>query len=805
MARTYFTGALANISTLAVVASFGALACGTTQTTPGGTEQPGTGGPSVLPGEGAAGASALPGQGGNPGMSMTDPMMPPTNPMTPQGPPVLPTATCDGQVPASYTSICSGCHTKSGAANSRYPELYGFTGTAAEFAAKVRAGGVGMAAYSPALIADADIEAIYNYFTGNQRAALETVSLADVKPLFTAADGQTNPPIVFTRDDGALITRGAGRVRGRHEGPQDTNEPFMEFVENYFTERTYGWIVEDFTPTGQSEIRVMYMPLGPPTGGTNFRAWKDYDNGDVFATNGGMNGVDAIPSLMSMDGVDYGANYEQNISGMAALQQGVTTSNTRSGGPIQAGELFEFEFGIFFAGIQPGGSRTAYYTDTFRYNVGKGGVTSNNPDMYGGAGTLGPLPQAQLGGDLTNVWTYAMPETAFGQQALNIQHENVQHFMQGRRLFHTDFVTGDNVEEIQANHPLPEHAGKAGPLFATTNCESCHINDGPGEMLTGTMDETTSMAFKLYNSPDLGNQLQLQEGTASLSTMEEKQVTLGDGTTVTLTKPVYDVAAAPNFSARIARRLLGPGLLEAIDERTLLARADMNDCDGDGISGRGNFIAEPGTGAIQLGRIGWKAEKISVAHQVADALEADIGVGTTMIPDSEGNVELEDSDFNDLVTYMRLLNVPGQRNPTDPVVMQGEGIFKTIGCSNCHVTDVVTGPNHPFRELQNQSIKPFTDLLLHDMGPDLADNSGIPVGTEVSSPAGASEWRTPPLWGIGLVEIINGHTGLLHDGRANGILEAVLWHGGEAQAVRDRFAALSAADRDALVAFVSSL
>jgi CxxC motif-containing protein (DUF1111 family) len=704
---------------------------------------------------------------------------------------------CDGDLPGSYTATCSGCHTKSGTANSRYPDLYQYAGTVDDFKAKVRAGGVLMAAYSPAVIADADLDAIYAYFTGTTRPVTDGVNLGGVVPLFSEADGATNPPIIFTRDDGVLITRGAGRVRGRHEGPQDTNQPFMEFVTDYFVNRTYGWIVEDHTTAGQSEISAYYLPVGQPTGGTNFRAWKNYDNGDVFATNGGMDGAAGVPSMMH-NGVDYAANYTTDIHDFAAAQVGTTTSNTRDGGAIQAGQLFEFEFGVFLQ--VPG--RTAYYTDTFRYQVGTGGVTANNPDMYGGAGTLGPLPQAQLAGNLTNVWSYWMHETQFGQQALNIQHENMQNFVEGRRLFHTDFVTGEHSEA--ANEAFTEQAGKAGPLFQTTSCENCHIENGPGEPFSGTFDETTSTAFKLYNGGDLGNQLQLQEGTVTLGTAETKQVPLGDGTMVTLTKPTFNVAAIPTFSARMARKVIGTGLLEAIDERTILARADMNDCDGNGISGRPNFITDPGTGDLRIGRMGWKAEKVSVAHQVADALDADIGVGTTLIPGDNG-VELQDADFTDLVTYMRLVSVPGQRTPTDPQVMAGEQLFKTIGCSNCHVTDVVTGANHPFRELQNQSIKPFTDLLLHDMGPDLADNSGIAAGVAETDPAGASEWRTPPLWGTGLLATINGHTNLLHDGRAASVLEAVLWHGGEAEPVRTAFAALSAADRDALLAFVNSL
>jgi CxxC motif-containing protein (DUF1111 family) len=250
------------------------------------------------------------------------------------------------------------------------------------------------------------------------------------------------------------------------------------------------------------------------------------------------------------------------------------------------------------------------------------------------------------------------------------------------------------------------------------------------------------------------------------------------------------------FSARIARKLVGMGLLEAISEEAILARADELDCNQDGISGRPMYVNDPVTGEARLGRIGWKAEKISVMHQVADALEADLGVTTSIIPGPGGEAELSDDDVLDLTTYMRLLGAPPRRNETDPQIVQGEAIFNTVGCANCHAPAVTTGNTHPFLELRNQPIHPYSDLLLHDMGENLADNSGQPT---------ASEWRTPPLWGVGLLGTVSSHTGLLHDGRAASVLEAVLWHGGEAQAVRDAVVALSAAERDALVAFVGSL
>lgn len=774
-------------SAIAACSSSDGPGSGNPATPGGGSSTAGTSGSAATPGTPGAGAGS--GAPGTPGL-------PPT------------ASTCGGALPASFTTTCSACHTPSGASNARYPDLYQFKGTQSEFTSRVRMGSQkGMAAYSAELISDADLSAIFSYFTGGTaRPATEAVDLGGVVPLFQASDAK-NPPTTFKRDDGVLVTRGAGRVRGRHEGPLDTNQPFMEFVSDYFVARTYGFLVEDYTVTGKSEIRVTYLPNSPPTGGTNFRAWKNYDNGDVFATNSDMKSDVALPPLL-MAGTDMAADYQTRFASYARVQQQTTTTNTRTGQPIKAGDLFEFEFGIFNdAGkIQPPGSRTNYYTDTFRYRVGVGGVTADNPDKYDGKGILGPEPAAQQGGATTNVWPYYMQDTQFGQMALNVTHENVQHLVEGRRLFHTDFTTGAHSE--QPNPVFTEQMGKAGPLGTTTSCESCHIHNGPGELLKGALDAKSSMSFKLYDGGELGAQLQPKDGSVALGTSETKLVTLADGTSVTLTKPTFSVTTksgvVPKYSARIARKVIGMGLLEAIDERTILARADQKDCNADGISGRALFVKDPVAGVLRVGRFGWKAEKVDVRHQVAEAAFDDMGLGSSLFPD-QGKAELTEDELARLVTYMRLVAVPGQRTHSDPQVLQGEQIFKTVGCANCHVTDVVTGANHPFTELRRQDIKPYTDLLLHDLGADLADNSGIAASDDPSAPPAASEWRTPPLWGTGLLATINGHTGLLHDGRAANVLEAVLWHGGEAEATKQRVTQLSAAERAALLAFVASL
>jgi CxxC motif-containing protein (DUF1111 family)/mono/diheme cytochrome c family protein len=738
-----------------------------------------------------------------------------------------PSGSCGGALPATFTTLCSGCHTESGAANSRYPDLYQFRGTLTAFLTQVRTGGGLMAAYPATLISDADVTAAFTYFTTNTRAGAMVANLGGVVPLFTPSD-VVNPPIVYTRTtDGVLITRGAGRVRGRHE----KQGSFAPFLVNYMDNRTYGFIIEDWTVLGMQQIRLTYLPLKIPDHAgnriTNLRSWKEQGNNATFEANNYAVDITAaqIPPLTPLAGPTAPFAFQQ--------QRTETSMTIPADRTMTVGQNYEFEIGVFIlptALVTPG-SRDSYYTDTFRYQIGIGGLTPNNLDY---AASPGPVPNARLGGDTTFSWILdnagaINPATGLGgpgsedymyydQFALNIQHENVQNFVQGRELFHTSFVTGAHFESgtgpfavTQDDNPvMPAEVGKAGPLMQTAACINCHLNNGPGELLTAPLDATSSMAFKLP-AGTLGGQLRPSQGSASVTSTTTSSVTLGDGTVVPLSRPVFTVTDKTGnpvpYSARLARKVIGMGLLEAIDETTLLVRSDPLDCNGDGISGRPSYVNDPATGALRIGRIGWKAEKISVEHQVADAANLDLDVGSTLIPNSQGKAGLTADEFMKITTYMRLVGVPPQLIATDPTVMAGEQIFKTTGCSNCHVTDVVTGANHPFSELRNQSIRPFTDLLLHDMGPDLADNSGVPLPDpkDAAAPPGASEWRTPPLWGVGKLAIINGHTNLLHDGRAASPLEAVLWHGGEASNVKANFIALSATDRAALLAFLASL
>jgi CxxC motif-containing protein (DUF1111 family) len=588
----------------------------------------------------------------------------------------------------------------------------------------------------------------------------------NVAPLF--GEARDVRPTVQQRADGVIVTRGAGRVRGRHE----LEGSFSAFGPGYFENRSYAFVIEDTIAAGGTTIEFTYLPEtdvsanGP---GTNFRHWKIFGEGNVFHSNVTME--EKSPRELVYTATRHG----------------------RENRPMRKGDLLEFEFGIFIAGNaaadpNPIEGRNSYYSDTFRYRVGEGGLSPNNQDT---SGEPGPEPAARLAGDTTIPWIYAEPELYFSQMALNMQPEHVQAFLRGRRLFHTDFGTGAHSEP--GNDAFPAQANKLGPLFSARNCVSCHERDGRSQPPAPGMPITT-MAVKLYAPAALGNQLQEQEGQAVLERYLERTVELADGSAVTLQQPAFGFrnVAMPELapSIRVARQLPGVGLLEAILERDLLARADPEDCNGDGISGRAQLVDG------QLGRIGWKAEKVSVAHQVADALLADMGVTSPPLPEADGNSELAASDFDDLVTYTRLLALPARRDVTDPVVQRGEALFSQIGCVNCHVTEHRTGNTHPFVELHDQTIRPYTDLLLHDMGDDLADGSG----TEQ-----ASEWRTPPLWGLGLIETVSGHGRLLHDGRARSPIEAVLWHGGEAAFAREAVKKLPMGDREALAKFLRSL
>jgi CxxC motif-containing protein (DUF1111 family) len=332
--------------------------------------------------------------------------------------------------------------------------------------------------------------------------------------------------------------------------------------------------------------------------------------------------------------------------------------------------------------------------------------------------------------------------------------------------------------------------------------------------------------------PNYGGQIQdfavqghAAEGRMEI-TYEEREVALSGGESAHLRKPTYSVAD-PGYgplhpeamlSPRVAPQMIGLGLLEAIPAADILAHADPEDADGDGISGKPQIVWSFDHGAPMLGRFGWKAGSPTVREQSASAFAGDIGISNPLFTAPGGDcTEAQeicqagphgdgddrgweiDAEGLDLVTfYSRNLGVPARRDLDDAEVLRGKQVFHETGCADCHVTKFVTHRLEDRPEQSFQLIWPHTDLLLHDMGPDLADNR--PEGR-----ADGQEWRTAPLWGIGLTEQVNGHTHFLHDGRARSLLEAILWHGGEAQPHRDRVVEMPPADRAALIRYLESL
>jgi len=375
-----------------------------------------------------------------------------------------------------------------------------------------------------------------------------------------------------------------------------------------------------------------------------------------------------------------------------------------------------------------------------------------------------------------------------------------------------------------------------GPLFNARSCSACHFKDGRGAppeegggftslLLRLSVPGEPEPTLGVRPVPIYGDQLQNMaipgvepEGTPGVS-FELVEGTFADGSGYTLRRPVYRIdspkygplPADLQISPRLAPQIIGMGLLEAIREEDLLALADPEDDTGDGISGRPNWVYDQMSGARQLGRFGWKANVATVRQQVAGAFHGDMGITSGIFPrenDNEGHrlsadlpsggePEISDALLEKVVLYSQTLAVPARRNMEDSVVRHGEAIFERIGCASCHHPEFITGP-HAIPQLANQRIRPYTDLLLHDMGEDLAD--GRP-----DFEANGREWRTPPLWGIGMIPTVNGHSHYLHDGRARNLEEAILWHGGEAEKSKQSYLELPRSDREALLRFLESL
>jgi len=598
-------------------------------------------------------------------------------------------------------------------------------------------------------------------------------------------------PVLQVDTPTALITRLADRARDRHarEAQFQIYDHYLSF---YWEHRTAEIEIIDtvgkggdtvtFNVTAQWKVRTLEAEL---------RFF--HLSAAIYANNGVMT---AVPGL-DVPGEDA-RHYTRSLN-----------YNQKFNRPLQVGDRLEFELSQFLDA--PPNGRENYYGTAILYIVGQGVVpwearAGQSDDSY-------PMPEAgKLGGDTTLNYQYSdEPDNHFMQMPTNLSNINGQVFVLGRRVHHTDFEDGSHNEAI-TNPAFTELANKLGNNYVDHSCVSCHARNGralpptlPGQPLTGYVVKVGDAS----GNPDplLGIVLQPEtisgaaEGGVTISSWNESNG---------LRSPNYSFTGVTptNFSARIAPQLVGMGLLEAILESDIEALADPGDSNGDGISGRLRLVTDAETGQDRVGRFGWKAGQPTVKQQVAGAFNTDMGVMTSVFPDPDcgsaqagcgpSGSELSDEHLDNLSAYVALLGVSARRDLDDPVALQGEGLFASAGCADCHTETFQTSPYHPHAELRDQTIHPYTDLLLHDMGPGLA-------ATLVEGNASGAEWRTAPLWNIGLTDGVSFGEGYLHDGRARTLSEAILWHGGEAEVSKQAFESMSVSDKAALIAFLKSL
>ena len=706
----------------------------------------------------------------------------------------------------------------------------------------------------------------------------------------------------FTLADGTLVTRFGFVGRGRHarergeewaeigHGANETVDSagnpvdkgpgnYLSFVPNYFKNRTWGTeIIDNSNVPGVTRPTLkinQYFQQAQLAGGHSF--FRGFDRPGVLGygwmspgslvddslANTGLASCPVVPKpsngrLLKESGLNDGCSVTlATYPGHTELlpdANGVLVPMGRNipARPLVAGDVIEFT-GSFFSTKEvmaalgdTGGHR--YYTTEVTYVMGKG-----LRPWYGVQPRLmnAPLPDETLQGGLGSVsYDYAdNGRWIFQQQQNNIGMQNIQRFVEGRRLIHTSMLTGDHTEA--GNDRYEPAVGLLGPRFNQTNCFACHVGNGrsPAPSAIGQRLDTMAVRTAMLGADGkqlphdrYGSAVQMNAVSATgapqdwgnsvrVAGFDTQTVTLADGTPVELRKPRlgFDGPVPPVVSLRAAQPMIGGGLLEAVPEADILARVRSTP-DADGVKGQANFVYDPESGEVRLGRFGWKAAKVSLRHQAASALLADMSVTSPVYPSREclaGPARcrtatpapgMSEAELQKIVQYLQLLAVPAQRslasgfprgvaplkdldvNPAQ--VAAGARLFKdTLRCAACHRTEMKTGKGHLMDELRNQTIKPYTDLLLHDMGTGLADNYA-------EGQAAGHLWRTSPLWGIGYTERVMrdaNRVGYLHDGRARTLTEAVMWHGGEALAARNRFAALSAADRQALLAFLKSL
>ena len=436
------------------------------------------------------------------------------------------------------------------------------------------------------------------------------------------------------------------------------------------------------------------------------------------------------------------------------------------------------------------------------------------------------------------------PNAIFMQPVDGLDADELATFRSGETMFRTSWVVFPALQVANWDivRPPPMMGWGLGPTYIANACMACHVQAGSGKTIdkpgAGVFQQLLRISIPGTNPhggpnphPVYGDQLQVfdvisgdrrqvRQGEADVFVdWQPESVTLADGSRVELRRPQLRIASlsfgplGPEVmtSLRNTPAIFGLGYLESVSEEDILALAKLQQAQG--LNGRPNYVRDDVNDKTSLGRFGWKANQPGVRQQVAAAFLGDMGITSSLytqqncpraqvdcraMPPGDYRPELRARDFDAISFWAQALEAPEPRQPARADVQRGAQLFAIARCALCHVPDMKTSKQAPFPALANRSFHPYTDLLLHDMGEALAD--GRP-----DFRAGPRDWRTPPLWGIGLRHQVNGSTNLLHDGRARNVTEAILWHGGEAQDSRDRFAGFSREERDALLAFINAI
>ena len=618
--------------------------------------------------------------------------------------------------------------------------------------------------------------------------------------------------------DGIAITEGVIRVRRRHENDMD----FSKYNPFYWEGRSTTFKVEDFTPRGEKKIVFSLFTEWPQSDTT-------YRGNDLSAIYIGD------PLAHETERSKFAINARMRHVKEHRHFEWVLDENAFKAHPehLQSGQLLTFEYRFFNDVEHPPWVKQknrnphnlfAYYSEFLRIRMGVPGLLIDDLDSPNAF----PSPKRYAGGWTTIPTVRVEPWSALQQQAFNLTPANAQNFLLGRTWFHTDMLSGKHISDTSDDKPSlffedmeAARAKYAAELYNARSCNTCHVHNGdsllpdPGQPIHTTIAKLSGAPHPLF-----GRQIQTDgehlEGELKLNGLEEHDVTLDDGTVITLSKPVLSVSGQPNLrlSLRTPPAIIGMGLLEAVPEALLLRLAKKYGGEARMING-------------QIGRFGWKAEQPTLIGQIKTALLNDMGVRSEGFEQLDhgsdiqrGKALLGEKPIALIDAYVALLGVPPRVRPESTEVLAGEKIFHSLECQRCHFPNLIT-QDARYPELTNQRFQPYTDLLLHDMGDGLADSGDDPY---------ARKWRTAPLWGLKNTRDAADHLReqfapgdthvsyadtqaavkknrlqLLHDGRASSLPEAILWHGGEARGSVQKYKALSKTDRQALEAFLWDL